>query len=110
MMPRPSLALTLALAAGWPAPAAAQVIYTVRDLGPLGGNAGGALGISATGQVVGRSQAADGSVRAFRTAPGGTLTDPASDLGPLGGTEGFAGAINSVGQVVGTAQFPPSAA
>ncbi len=75
--------------------AAATPIYTVTDLGNFGGGASVAYGISASGGVVGWSQASD-AMHAF-SATGGTVTD-------LNGSaaESYAYGVNSAGQVVGT--------
>src|SRR5690349_16790045 len=70
-----------------PAYAQAQVIYSITDLGTLGGPSSGAQGINASGQVTGFSTftIATGPSHAFRTSPGGRISDPGTDLGTLGG-------------------------
>jgi probable HAF family extracellular repeat protein len=88
-------ALALAIAA-WPAPAPAQVVYTIRDLGTLGGNDG--KGINAAGQVTGTGTFPGSTDQhAFRTTATGQLTD----LGTLGGTLSRGYGINASGQVTG---------
>ncbi len=74
---------------------------TLTDLGTLGGLSSEANGINGQGVVVGTSQTADGTMRAFR----GTGPNNLQDLGSLvtGGTSQGNG-INDVGHVVGTSQ------
>src|SRR5207253_2012318 len=113
-MPAPSrlrtrkarLPVALALAAAaWPAPALAQVIYTVRDLGTLGGTFSVGNGINASGQVTGLAYT-NTSFHAFRTTATGTLSDPGADLGTLGGTRSVGHGINDSGQVTGGSSPP----
>lgn len=64
--------LTLACAASPPAPGAAgPARYTVTDVGTLGGATSEAFGLSASGQVVGQSETADGRRHAFLYFPAG---------------------------------------
>ena len=81
---------------------------TPRDLGTLGGATaevapgppGGGSAINARGDVVGRSETADGEQHAFLWRDGRMI-----DLGTLGGTESQAIAVNDRGQVVGTSRL-----
>ena len=75
----------------------AQAAYTVTDLGTLGGSSSFALGINASGQVVGKADLADGTTHAFLYSDS-TMTD----LGALGGNDSIARGINASGQVVGS--------
>jgi uncharacterized repeat protein (TIGR02543 family) len=87
------LAVNLATSIAW-----AQAAYTVTDLGTLGGSSSFALGINASGQVVGRSDLADGNSHAFLYSDSTMY-----DLGAMGGNSSLARAINDSGQVVGSA-------
>jgi probable HAF family extracellular repeat protein len=91
----PAAVALAALVAG-PAPAPAQVLYTIQDLGPGVGNA-----INASGQVAGTLDT--GSFQhAARTSATGGFSDPGADLGTLpGDTSSFAFGINAAGQVTG---------
>src|SRR2546422_508927 len=98
------LSFTLALVAtAWPAPAPAQVIYTIRDLGTLGGSNSVGYGINASGQVTGNSYLSpgDSAQHAFRTTATGRVSDPGTDLGTLGGSDSYGVGINASGQVTG---------
>jgi probable HAF family extracellular repeat protein len=88
-----TLVLVLALA---PRDAAAQVLYTVTDVGALPPNmADFAFGVNQSGQVTGYTT---NNEHTFRSAPnGGSLTD----LGTLGGSSSQGQAINATGQVAG---------
>jgi probable HAF family extracellular repeat protein len=77
-------------------------MYTVTDLGTLGGTQSQALALNEHGQVVGWSLITGGtSVHAFRTAPNTAINSATDDLGTLGGTWSYANAINASGQVTG---------
>jgi probable HAF family extracellular repeat protein len=69
----------------------------MKDLGTLGGASSEAVAISATGQVVGLTDTADGNRPAFRWRPGGGM----ADLGHLGGGGTAANDINAQGRVTG---------
>jgi probable HAF family extracellular repeat protein len=57
--------LVLALLLGWTATLSADVLYSVTDLGTLGGGISGAFGINNAGQVTGYADTADGTTHAF---------------------------------------------
>ena len=86
----------LFLVAGVP-PTLAQM-YSITDLGTLGGSSSTAEGINNSGQVVGDALDAGGNQHAFLYS-GGVMTD----LGTLGGSYSQAWGINNNGQVVGDA-------
>ena len=79
----------------------AGVMYTVTDLGTLGGRDSEAHGINDLGQVVGWSRTADDAKHAFRTAPNQPINPGTDDLDVLGPSGSAATAINNLGQVVG---------
>jgi probable HAF family extracellular repeat protein len=86
---------------------AGQTMYTITDLGTLGGRESHALGISDAAHVVGWSETGetDESGSPIRHAflwHDGTMTD----LGTLGGLESTARRVNGAGQVVGWAEAP----
>ncbi len=65
----------------------AGTVYTVKNLGTLGGTYGYCEGVNDSGQVAGDSLTAGGVAHAFLSGVnGGALTD----LGTLGGTEAMA--------------------
>jgi len=74
--------------------------YVVKDLGSLGGAWSVAMGINASGQVVGSSYM-PGNVQehAFITGANG---QGMRDLGTLGGQSSYASAVNDSGQAVGS--------
>src|SRR5690242_20059080 len=71
-------------------------MYTVMDLGSLGGGDSVAFGINNSGQVAGSSSGIGGT-HAFRTAPNKPINPTTDDLGI-----GVAHDINVSGQVVGS--------
>src|SRR5436309_3329880 len=88
-------------------------MYTVIDLGTLGGTGGGgasvAYAINNSGQAAGYALTSDPTVHAIRTAPNATINAATDDLGGLGGfypldplhlieSEGYG--VNASGQVV----------
>ena len=76
-------------------PAAAKTVYTVTDLGTLGGNTI-ARDINNSSQVAGQSQNTSGQLRAFFWENG-----QMTNLGTLGGPTSAGRGINGSGQVVG---------
>src|SRR5262245_51002315 len=87
-------------AAGVARPARAGILYTLKDLGTLGGVASEGAAVNDSGQVVGFSYTADDLGHAFLSGPGG---GPLKDLGTLGGIGFRAYAVNDSGQVAGWA-------
>jgi probable HAF family extracellular repeat protein len=73
-------------------------VYTVLDLGTLGGDSSEPWGVNSSGQVCGIAQTADFPhyYHAFRYSDGGM-----TDLDTLGSSYSAAWAINDAGQVVG---------
>jgi probable HAF family extracellular repeat protein len=93
----PFLGLLAAVAFVFMPPQVQAQLYTVTELGTLGGTASTAEGMSKTGNVVGSSTlVGNGTSDAFIYA-NGTMTD----LGTLGGTYALADGANSSGTVVG---------
>jgi len=80
-------------------------MYTIIDLGSLGGGGTTASDINSSGQVAGTSVRTDLLIHAFRTAPNSPINPATDDLGTLGGGWNSEGtAINDSGQVVGRSQ------
>ncbi|HST79825.1 MAG TPA: HAF repeat/PEP-CTERM domain-containing protein [Verrucomicrobiae bacterium] len=74
----------------------ADVLYSVTDLGSLGGGISSGSGINNAGQVTGSSWPLSSSSHAFLYSNG-----QMSDLGTLGGSFSVGEAINDAGQVAG---------
>lgn len=77
---------------------AQDAVYTLVDLGTLGGDRSAALGINRAGQVVGSAETADGRIHAFLYSKGALI-----DLGTFGGAEAYAHRISDGGLIVGRA-------
>jgi probable HAF family extracellular repeat protein len=75
------------------------ILYTVKDLGTLGGSYVSVSGINNRGEVVGNSTTNGTSVMHACVYSGGALID----LGTLGGTNSYGYGINDNGQTVGAA-------
>lgn len=75
----------------------ASSIYTVTDLGALGGSSAVAFRINNSGAVVGWAETATGDQNAFVSWSGGSL----HVLAPLAGSDSYAYGINSSGAIVG---------
>jgi len=88
--------LTFALLLGGSYTASADILYSVTDLGTLGGNFSVADGVNNASQVVGTSSTSSGVLHAFLYANG-----QMSDLGTLGGSDSDGTSINNAGQVTG---------
>ncbi|MGH7450386.1 MAG: hypothetical protein ACRENG_03505 [bacterium] len=76
----------------------AAPIYTVTDLGTLGGPSSFAFAINSSGQIVGTAMLANGTLHPFLYKNGQLI-----DLGTLGGNAGIASDINDVGEIIGQA-------
>jgi probable HAF family extracellular repeat protein len=99
--------MTLAMsAAGVARPARAEILYTLKDLGTLGGTESAGLAVNDSGQVAGYWLTADGMEHAFLSGPDG---GPLRDLGSFGGTISVAVSVNDSGQVAGTSQLAGNA-
>jgi probable HAF family extracellular repeat protein len=86
------LFLLFGIVSFWPVTAFSQTLYTIVDLGTLGGDTSIAFAMNQNGRVVGKSKSHDGSMKAFCWDE----TTGMTDIGP-----GEARAINDAGQVVG---------
>jgi probable HAF family extracellular repeat protein len=75
-------------------------MYSITDLGTLGGNESVASGIDSSGQVVGISRLVSMAVHAFLWRQGAGM----QDLGTLGGFNSQARGINNSGGVAGEAE------
>ena len=81
--------------------AAAGPIYTLTDLGTLGGSSAMATGVNSFGQTVGTAMTIFGYIHAFSSSGSG-LTDLTVNSAA---TQGQAAAINDAGQIAGTQYF-----
>ena len=88
-----AIGLLLAVAALLPA----GTIYSVTDLGGLGGSSSMGFAINSSGSVAGWSQTPSGDQHAFLFSNGSL-----QDLSPNLNADSFAGGINATGTVVGT--------
>ena len=77
-----------------------SVVYSVVDLGTLGGSSSMALAINNAGLIVGQADTSSGASHPFLYNPANASMQ---DLGTFGGATGSATGINSAGQVVGWA-------
>jgi probable HAF family extracellular repeat protein len=66
-----------------PIPIPGAQMYTVTDLGTLGGDYSFARSVNASGQVVGSSFTSTYYYHAFRTAPNSPINPATDDLGTL---------------------------
>ena len=94
------LVLIFGVLLGWGPRLAADALYTITDLGTLGGYSSSASGINNAGQIVGTSNTSTGESHAFLYSDG-----QMQDLGTLGGPSSYGGSINNAGQVVGRSQI-----
>jgi probable HAF family extracellular repeat protein len=97
--------LFVGLLLGGSLPVTADILYSVTDLGTLGGDYSIGLGLNNAGQVTGWSNASAPAyvVHAFLYSNG-----QMTDLGTLGGSQSFGSGINNAGQVTGYAALPLS--
>ncbi len=78
---------------------AAASVYSITELGTLGGQSSYGYGVNNSGQVVGYSYNQNGENRAFLFENG-----EMKDLGTLGGNRSRANGINNHGEIVGSAE------
>src|SRR3954454_16942234 len=79
-------------------PLLGDTLYTVTDIGSLGGNSTSGTSINNAGQVTGSSIISDGVSHAFLYSDGRM-----TDLGTLGGLSSSGMGINNSGQITGAA-------
>ena len=77
---------------------AQDAVYTLVDLGTLGGARSAAFGINRAGDVVGSAETVDGRTHAFLYSKGALI-----DIGTFGGSESYAHRISDGGLIVGRA-------
>jgi probable HAF family extracellular repeat protein len=92
--------VALAPLAATPVAAAGVPMYTVTDIGTLGGDVSFAADINNAGQVVGQEFLAGDTIAHAVAWKNGVSTD----LGTLGGANSFAEANNNSGVIVGNAE------
>ena len=87
----------------------ADPVFTITDLGTLGGTESRAYGVNSMGDVTGSYLTVGGNERAFvwHDANGNSQVDGGEmqDIGTLGGTQSGGYAINDSGQVTGWANL-----
>ncbi len=93
---RPQVLTAACIAACTPLAGGGSAVYTVTELGTLGGAQSAAYGLNDSNQVVGWSQARNGEMHAFLWIQGAM-----TDLGTLGGEASRAWAISNTGIIVG---------
>ncbi|MCI0362967.1 MAG: hypothetical protein L0Y44_15125 [Phycisphaerales bacterium] len=98
-LPLAGIAIAFALAMA-PLAIAGTPVFTVTELGTLGGAQSGAYGLNESGQVVGWATIVSEQRHAFLWDDGVMI-----DLGTLGGERSRAWAINNAGIIVGEAQL-----
>jgi probable HAF family extracellular repeat protein len=99
----PALFVAVALAIAGSAPLLwAAPMYTITDVGTLGGSFSIANNINDADQIVGDSQPAGSDFSHAFLYSNGVMTD----LGTLGGSQSYAYGINDSGQVVGESYIP----
>jgi len=100
----PVLVAALCFAAPLPRMYAAT-LYSVTDLGTLGGTYSSAFGVNSSGQVVGMAYTPGNAASHAFLYSGGVMTDLNSLIAPgAGWTLYQAEAVNDAGQIVGTGQ------
>ena len=98
---RSRLVLTFGVLLGWGPHLAAEVLYTITDLGTLGGKSSFAANLNNAGQIVGQASTSTEEYHAFLYSDGQMM-----DLGTLGGHNSSAASINNAGQITGNSETP----